>query len=351
MIIRKIKPEEKDQYNKVVNHPLQSWQWGEFKRKTGMDVIRLGHFEEGELVSAYQILTRNIPKTSYRVGQLLKSQLPDEETISALKDVCEKEDIVYILIEPEHIVRRWENKKGTIKKPPEVDKELDLTQIGLQEAEKKLFATYSFVLDLNPSEKELMADMHRKTRYNVRLAEKKGVQVYQQNDQKGLDILIDLLNKTMKRQGFYMHDENYFRQLWQVLEPANMVHILLAEYENEILAAWMLLTYKNRIFYPYGASSSKHRDVMASNLICWEAIKLGKKLGCIQFDMWGSLGPKPDKSDDWYGFHRFKRGYGGDLVEFVGSWDLVYNPFLYQGVQIANKLRWKYLNLKSKLPF
>ncbi len=303
------------------------------------------------MVDGYQVLTRKLPKIDYKVGQVLKSSLPDKKAVSAFQDLCRDENIVYLLIEPDYIVRRWPNRKGKIKKDLKVDRPVDLTKLGLQEAQKKLFAAYSFVLDLTKSEEELMAGMHRKTRYNVRLAERKGVKVYEQNDQEGLDIFIELLTKTMKRQGFYMHDQEYFKQLWRVLSPENMAHILLAEYKDKVLAAWMLLTYKNRIFYPYGASSSKHRDVMASNLICWEAVKFGKKLKCQSFDMWGSLGPDPDKSNDWYGFHRFKRGYGGDLVQFAGSWDLVVNPMLYKGVQFANNLRWKYLRLRSKLPF
>jgi len=350
MLIRKVKSEEKEKFNQIVNHPLQSWEWGDFKERIGMKAIRLGVYDQGELVDGFQVLTREIPKLDYRVGQLLKSNLPSKEVISALRDLSQEEKIVYLLIEPDYIVRRWANKKGTIKQPPVVDQPVDLTKLDLQEAKKKLFATYTFLLDLQESEEKIMKNMHRKTRYNVRLAERKGVKVYEKTDEEGLEIFIKLLLKTMRRQGFYMHDENYFKQLWKTLFPKKMIHILMAEYEGEVLAAWLLLTYQDRIFYPYGASISKHRDVMASNLICWEAVKLGKSLGCQQFDMWGSLGPKPDKNDEWYGFHRFKRGYGGDLVEFVGSWDLVVNPIFYQGVQTANKLRWQWLRFKSKLP-
>ena len=87
---------------------------------------------------------------------------------------------------------------------------------------------------------------------------------------------------------------------------------------------------------------------MASNLLCWEAIKFGKKLGLTKFDMWGALGPNPDKNDPWYGFHRFKEGYGGKLTEFVGSYDLVINPVLYQTYKVADKLRWAALKFKKR---
>ena len=90
---------------------------------------------------------------------------------------------------------------------------------------------------------------------------------------------------------------------------------------------------------------------MASNLLMWEMIQFGKNSGCTLFDLWGSLGPEPDKSNPWYGFHRFKKGYGGDLVEFVGTYDLVLDDPLYSLFTIADKVRWKLLRLRTKLPF
>jgi lipid II:glycine glycyltransferase (peptidoglycan interpeptide bridge formation enzyme) len=111
--------------------------------------------------------------------------------------------------------------------------------------------------------------------------------------------------------------------------------------------AWIVFVYNDALYYPYGSSSSEHREVMASNLMMWEAIRFGKKLGLKRFDMWGALGPYPDTKDAWFGFHRFKQGYGGDLVEFVGSYDLVIDPFLYQAYKIADKARWLYLRMRK----
>lgn len=351
MIIRKVESNEKEAFNKAVNHPLQSWQWGEFKKATGMKAIRLGRFKEGELIQGYQALLRGIPKTPYSVAHILKGPLPDQHLVSALKELAEEENIIHIKLEPDHIVRRWPNKKGKIKKDQVKEKKVNLEKLDLKPARRDLFASYSFVVDLTQDKDELMMNMHRKTRYNVRLARKKGVKVVEESTKKGLKIFNDLLQKTLKRQDFYMHSADYFQKMWQYLALDNITNILLAKYQGEILAAWMILKWKDRIFYPYGASSSKHRQVMASNLICWETILKGKEWDCQTFDMWGSLGPEPDKNDPWYGFHRFKRGYGGHLVEFAGSWDLVNNSLLYEGVQMANKVRWALLRLKQKLPF
>jgi len=106
-----------------------------------------------------------------------------------------------------------------------------------------------------------------------------------------------------------------------------------------------------QIFYPYGASSSEGRNLMASNLICWEVIRFGKKKGCKIFDLWGGLGPNADPNHPWYGFHRFKLGYGPELVEYIGSWDLIVSPWFYQLVHFGDKLRWQLLRLRRKLSF
>ena len=113
------------------------------------------------------------------------------------------------------------------------------------------------------------------------------------------------------------------------------------------LVAWILFVFHDTLYYPYGASSDKFRNTMASNLIMWEAIKFGKKMGLKKIDMWGALGPNPDKNDPWYGFHRFKEGYGATLTEFAGSYDLVINPLLYQILKVGDKVRWMYLRLKK----
>jgi len=88
---------------------------------------------------------------------------------------------------------------------------------------------------------------------------------------------------------------------------------------------------------------------MASNVMMWEVIRFGKKQGLKLFDMWGAIGPNPKPDDPWIGFHTFKQGYGATLTEFVGSYDLVINPFLYQIYKIADKLRWALLKMKKKM--
>ncbi|MEK7092165.1 MAG: peptidoglycan bridge formation glycyltransferase FemA/FemB family protein [Patescibacteria group bacterium] len=164
-------------------------------------------------------------------------------------------------------------------------------------------------------------------------------------------------HKTLTRQKFYAHSEKYHRLMWNTLEARGQkleardnrltAHLLTATYQDTILTTWILFVFKDTLYYPYGASSNEHRETMSSNLMMWEAIRFGKKLGLKKFDMWGSLSEHPNTKDPWYGFHRFKEGYGPKLVEFVGSYDLVINPVLYQCFKIANALRWILLRLKK----
>ena len=123
-------------------------------------------------------------------------------------------------------------------------------------------------------------------------------------------------------------------------------HILVAYYQDQPLVVYQLWYFKDQIYYVYGGSSEIHRNLMAANLLMWEAIKLGKKLGAKQFDMWGSLPPNYDQNHPWAGFTKFKEGYGTKFTELVGSYDLLINPFLYQLYNYGYFIRNIYLSLR-----
>ena len=192
--------------------------------------------------------------------------------------------------------------------------------------------------------------MQPKTRYNLRLAEKKGVKIVRDNSDANFKWFVKLLfEETLIRQGFYAHNPEYFQKLWSILKPAGMAHLMRAEYNGQPLAVYMVFIFNGKIYYPYGASSREHKELMAPNLLMWEIIKLGKKMDCESLDMWGALGPKPKPNDPWYGFHRFKQGYGGDLTESLGTYDLVLDLFRYPLYRVAEQLRWTGLKLKTKI--
>jgi lipid II:glycine glycyltransferase (peptidoglycan interpeptide bridge formation enzyme) len=214
---------------------------------------------------------------------------------------------------------------------------------------KPLFTKYTSIIDLTKTEDELMKGFHPKTRYNIRLAEKHGVTVREDNSPEAFEQYLKLLLETTHRQGFYAHNEKYHRLQWQILQPAGISHLLVAKYQGKILAAFLLFLFNNKLYYPYGASTRENKELMAPNLLMWEAIKFGKKNNAIEFDLWGETNPNTKESDPWYGFHHFKMGYSPKIIEFIGTYDLVINPALYKIYNLADKLLWKILRLKAKV--
>jgi lipid II:glycine glycyltransferase (peptidoglycan interpeptide bridge formation enzyme) len=315
-------------------HPLQAKEWGDFREKTGVKVIRTNNL---------QLTIHPIPHTNYTIGYLPKGPFPTKQMLDVLKQIGKTEKCVLIQLEPN--AEKINNLKSAIE------------NLGLIPAAHPLFTPYTFILDLTKSEEELLKNMHPKTRYNIRVAEKKGVKIAEDNSSEAFEVYLKLTKETTTRQNFYAHSENYHRLMWETLKPADgkwqmangdslTAHLLTATYENKVLVAWILFVLGDTLYYPYGSSSNEHREVMASNLMMWEAIKFGKRLGLKHFDMWGALGPNPNTKDPWYGFHRFKEGYGGKLVESLGSYDLVIDKKMYLVYKLLNKLRWIILRFK-----
>ncbi len=331
---------EKKSYNKIVTHPLQSYEWGEFRKATGVKVIRRGLLQDGKLLDAFTLTVHPIPKTPFTIGYLPKGMIPTKNILSELKKIGKQEKCIFIQLEPNHVASQDVKKK--------------LADLNLKPSVHPLFTKYTFMLDLSPTEDTLFKNLHSKTRYNIKVALKHGVTVTEKSTDDAFTSYLHLTEETTKRQGFFAHTPEYHKKQWNTLSheaisPYTSLssHLFLANYNKKILASWILFVFKDTLYYPYGASSNEHREVMASNLIMWEAIKFGKKLGLKKFDMWGALGPDPDTSDSWYGFHRFKQGYRPSHVEFVGSYDLILNPALYLFYTAADKLRWLYLKLKK----
>ena len=184
-----------------------------------------------------------------------------------------------------------------------------------------------------------MKSFSSKTRYNIRLAGKKGVTVKEDNSDKAFERYLELTGETVSRQGFYAHSEKYHRLMWQILKKAGIAHLLTASYQDEIITTWILFAWKKFLYYPYGASTEKHKEVMANNLMMWEAIKFGKKLGLTTFDLWGR--------EEGKGFTKFKEGYNPKVIEFLGTWDLVINKPLYAIYKVAEWIRWPTLKLAA----
>lgn len=333
-----ITTDQKEAYNESVNHPLQTFEWGEFRKKTGITVIRRGVISGEKILHGYTLTLHKVPRMPFTIGYLPKGAVPDKTLLDDIKQVAEKYKCIYVQLEPNSIEEKIQIPNG---------------KYNIRPSFHPLFTKHTFILDISKREEDLLKMMHPKTRYNIKVAQKHGVTVLEDNSEKGFKTFLALYNETTTRQRFYAHTPRYHKLLWEELsnsQPSKnnlTYHLLHAKLGSNTLTSWVLFSFKQKLYYPYGASSREHREAMASNLIMWEAIKLGKKIGCTSFDMWGALGENPDTKDPWYGFHKFKQGYGAALTEFVGSYDFILNPTMYQIVQVADKARWAALRLKK----
>jgi lipid II:glycine glycyltransferase (peptidoglycan interpeptide bridge formation enzyme) len=314
------------EYNKHALHPLQTWEWGEARKKTGVEILRLSDNK-----NVFQFTFHKIPKTDFKIGYLPRSVFPSKEILNYLFDYAKKNKIIFIKFEPD-VVKQSNNLKM---------KQLN----NFIKSPHPLFPTWTQILDLTKSEDELLKSFHSKTRYNIRLAQKKDVVIKEMSTDEGFKIFSKLYFETCERQKYFGHTLKYHQIIWESLKK-NIARILIAFYNDVPLAAYELFYFKNTLYYPYGGTSLEYRNLMASNLLMWEAIKLGKKLGAEKFDMWGSLEPNYDQSNPWSGFTRFKEGYTTKFTEFIGSYDLVINPTLYKIYGAIYSLRENYLKLK-----
>lgn len=334
-MIQSVPKKNKINFNKGASHPLQSWEWGEFRKVWGNKVVRLPFG---------QVVFSKIPHTNFTVGTFIKGPKPTKQMLITLKKLAKEENAIFIKLEPN--VAFGDSSLQNVVSSKEKNK---LTKIlkenGCVEG-KTLFTPTSFWVDLTKSEEELMQSFTSKTRYNIRLAKKKGVVVKEDNSDKAFERYIELTRETVERQGFYAHTEEYHRLMWKYLHKQALgtrqqaiARILTAKYKGEIITAWIVFVWKDFLYYPYGASSDKYKNVMANNLIMWETIRYGKKLGLKTFDLWGR--------EEGKGFTKFKEGYNPQVVEFLGTWDLITSP-LYWPYRVAESLRWQVLRVKSK---
>ncbi len=309
---------KEDSFDKYADHITQSWVWGEFRSKTP-SIKKVLRLSAGKKV--WQIFFSRVPKTNFTVAYLPRVTPPTVEELEELKKYCKAEKALFLKIEP-----------------------LEEACYGLPS--KSILPRHTIYLDLKKTENELLKEMHEKTRYNIRLAEKKHVVVKEESTSEDLDRFIALLESTENRQGFYSHYPEYYRQMWSTLRPKNMVYLLNAYVDGKHAAGLILFHFKNMLYYPYGASNPEFREYMAPNLLHWHAIKFGKKLGCTSYDLWGSYKNTPTDKDPWWGIYRFKKGFGGSEITFPKSIDIPLSP-LYRPLVLAERIHWKILKLKK----
>lgn len=303
-------------------HILQSPEWGEFKRRMGTPSVSVG---------GIQFTKHKIPFLPFYVGYAPKVNFARQKlSWKEFKEIAKNERCAFIRFDVPNVLKSTSENSSSSKIVEELEK-------YCKKSPKSTMTKYNVLLDLSCPEEVLSQNLHQKTRYNIRLADKKGVEIKVEDNENGIETFLELNHETAKRQGFLLHPDKYYREAYETLHKYGMADILIAYYENKPLVAWILCNYKGVLYYPYGGSSNENREVMASNLMAWEAIKFGKKIGCNLFDMWGATN---DRKHTYWGFTQFKIRNGGELVEYIDSYDFVVNPFVYFFFNLSYKIFW-----------
>lgn len=210
-----------------------------------------------------------------------------------------------------------------------------LTQNGFIKSFEEIQPETRQIVEVSGSDEEIMAGMKEKGRYNIRIAQKRGVKVEKSEN---IDEFYEIFQDTAKRDGFEIRPKEYFKKMMEVLTPQGFAELLLARYNGKTIAAEIVTYYKETASYLYGASSSEDRNVMAPYLLHFESMRRARDKGCKYYDLL-AVNPEGQEKHKFAGIGRFKRQFGGKTVQLVGSWDYVLKPFWYKMFKFAEKMR------------
>jgi peptidoglycan pentaglycine glycine transferase (the first glycine) len=336
--LRVLSPGQRALWNQFVSthphgHLLQSWEWGEFKARTGWSTLRLAlwHTDTQRIVAAAQVLLRTAPHFPLWAGHL--AYIPRGPVIdwtqpelcaaffSQLDRQLRHQGAIVALVEP----------ALSVDAPESASALHQLADWGAHTV-RPLQPLRTIMLDLTPDEETLLAHMKEKWRYNVRLAARKGVTIRDAQTSDDVRAWYDLMRITSVRDEFGIHILEYYLQAWRMLAGSlgdsletEQARLLLAEHDGQLLAGIFVAYFGDEAIYLYGASSNEKRNLMPNYLLQWEAIRWAKRSGAQHYDFWGI--PATDNEDEaMAGVYRFKRGWGGQIITFLGAYEKVYRP-------------------------
>lgn len=301
---------------------LQSWEWGEFQKGLGRKICRLSSRDNS--------INNLWIKYPLPFGKCyIYCPRPAKDTLSCLSDLI-----------PELKTIAFQEKAIFLKIEPELDAEdlekFSLNQLGFTKSFKQIQPKNTLVLDLTKTEQELLKQMKPKTRYNIKLAQRKDLRVITGESlvdkEKYFDRFWQLMRETAERNEFHLHSRNYYQR--QLSLP--FIKLFLIEYQQEIVAGAMIVFFGGLVTYIHGASSDDYKNLMAPYLLHWEIIKYAKENGFKEYDFWG-INAKLDQKD-WGGITRFKNGFGGKEVCYSGAYDLVLNKTWYGIYKFSKKV-------------
>jgi peptidoglycan pentaglycine glycine transferase (the first glycine) len=294
------------------SHILQAWEWGQFKQRWGWSPRYFINEEAGAINAAALVLRRTFSPLKLNILYVPKGPALDyanvelaDRVLRELVDVARRDHAIFIKIDPDL---------------SHSDRSLLLDRGWIDSAEQIQFRN-TMLLDLTRSEDDLLAAMKPKTRYNVRLAQKKGVTI-RSGDRGDLELLYAMYAETAQRDGFLIRPLDYYRDAWGSFIRSDLAHPLIAEVDGAAVAGLILFRFADRAWYMYGMSRNAHRDKMPNHLLQWEAMRWAKAHGCAVYDLWGA----PDElneSDSMWGVYKFKEGLGAEFAPHVGAYDFV----------------------------
>ncbi len=309
---------------------LQSWEWGEFNQQIlGQAVQRWAVVKGSQLKIALTLIKKPLPLGKFfwycPRGPVCSADYLDQldkffsQLLSHLKNQLDPG--VFLRICPPVT-----KQKTTIKLIKKAGWQAPKILTHLQEPAQTL------ILDLTRSSDELLAAMHHKTRYNIRLAARKGVQVsaIEQPNQNDIKNFNHLMHITSQRNKIKIHSADYYSQLINYFSQASTAEVKLklyqAKYQEHILASALMVYFGQTATYLHGASSNQFRQLMPNHLLQWQMIQDAQQAGYQLYDFWGIS----QTNSQWAGITRFKQGFGGQIISFLGIWDYILRPSPYQ---------------------
>ncbi len=296
-------------------HLLQRSGWGALKSRFGWSALRLVAGAAGA-----QVLFRRLP-LGLSVAYLPKGPLGRDWSalLPELDRACRARRAIFLRIEPD----AWDDEREVI------SARLPGFRTGQPVQPQR-----TILIDLSGGPEDWLERMKQKTRYNIRLAERKDVSVRPSTD---LDAFHALMLRTGARDGFGVHSLEYYRAAYEIFHPQGQCELLAAEWEGRPLAMLMVFAAGSRAWYFYGASGDEERNRMPTYLLQYQAMRWAAERGCAVYDLWGIPDVDEDaledgftqRADGLWGVYRFKRGFGGEVRRAAGAWEKVYLPPLY----------------------
>jgi lipid II:glycine glycyltransferase (peptidoglycan interpeptide bridge formation enzyme) len=340
------------------SHFLQTSLWADVKRENGWEPFYLlwkdlqGNIFAGSLILERTVKIINLIPVKVHYcpkGPLLNTKDNDKisEVIEGLQAFSNNRKGIFIKIDPDFITEiQTENNEiiSTLNYYPDF-LEL-LKRNNWTESRDQIQFRNTIVIQLQKSDEDILKDMKQKTRYNIRLSDRKGVKVRVGN-KSDFEELFKLYAVTALRDNFVIRSKHYYMNLWTKFYDEGLCEPIIAEMDGEILAAVIIYFYSGKAYYVYGMSSEKNRNLMATYLLQWKAIQRAKEKKCKMYDFWGA----PDElneNDRMWGVYKFKLGFGGIFVRTVGAWDFPTNKV---GYTIYNFVLPKLLTVMRKIGF